>query len=60
MAFLFSAVPGRVLFMAANYFLSSAPGQACAWRVRPHFGLEEKKKEKEVEEDRGQGKREEC
>ena len=28
---------GRVLFMAANYSLSSAPGQACAWRVRPHF-----------------------
>ena len=29
---------GRVLFTAANYCLSSAPGQACAWRVRPHFG----------------------
>lgn len=38
--------------MAANYFLSSAPGQACAWRVRPHFRLEEKKEE-EVEEDGG-------
>lgn len=37
--------------MAANYFLSSAPGQACAWRVRPHFG-----KKEEVEEDRGAGK----
>lgn len=23
--------------MAANYSLSSAPGQAYAWRVRPHF-----------------------
>lgn len=23
--------------MAANYSLSSAPGQACAWRIRPHF-----------------------
>ena len=28
---------GGVLLMAANYSLSSAPGQACAWRVRPHF-----------------------
>jgi len=23
--------------MAANYSLSSATGQACAWRVMPHF-----------------------
>lgn len=44
---------GSVLFMAANYSLSSAPGQACA-------SLQEGLEEEEKKEDRGQGKKEEC